>query len=419
MQSDEGTLRSVRFASLARPGLVVMRAQCPDVRREAMLLPPAEDAAIDQGVGDDIEWMQAAGASGGIAAAALETATPFGTGQLVDRTVAYEADPDVLPEPAAATARTRAASASGFDLLLAEQRSAWAERWADADITIEGDHELQLATRFALFHLMASVSVDGEAAVGARGLTGPGYRGHVFWDADTFTLPFLAATHPASARAMLEYRLRRLPAALDAARAMGRSGARFPWESARTGRDVTPTSALDRRGRRVSIRTGSLEEHIVAQVAWAACHYAAWTGDDDFAQGPLVRLLVETARYWASRVRMGNDGSGHIFGVIGPDEYHEPVDDNAFTNVMARWNLRTAAEVVAGAADAVGDLDQREVATWGQPGRGRRDRARLRRVRRCLRPAGRVGVVRWQARLPLRRACGRRRDTGERLRAPP
>ena len=105
------------------------------------------------------------------------------------------------------------------------------------------------AIRFALFHLMASVADSGEAAVGARGLTGTGYRGHVFWDADTFVLPFLAATHPASARAMLEYRLRRLPAAIEAARAVGRAGARFPWESARTGRDVTPTSARDRSGR--------------------------------------------------------------------------------------------------------------------------------------------------------------------------
>jgi trehalose/maltose hydrolase-like predicted phosphorylase len=364
--SGEAALHSVRFASLARPGLVVMRARCPDVREGPMLLPPAEDAVFDQGVTDDAEWMRAAGASGGIAAAASETATVSGRGLLVDRTVAYEADPHLLPDASGATARARAASGSGFDRLLAEQRSAWAERWADADITIEGDQELQTATRFALFHLMASVPDSGEAAVGARGLTGPGYRGHVFWDADTFTLPFLAATHPAAARAMLEYRLRRLPAALDAARAMGRAGARFPWESARTGRDVTPTSALDRRGRTVLIRTGSLEEHIVAQVAWAACQYAAWTGDVDFAQGPLLRLLVETARYWSSRIRVDNDGAGHIFGVIGPDEYHEPVDDNAFTNVMARWNLRTASEVVAGPVDAVGDLDQSEVATWGR-----------------------------------------------------
>jgi trehalose/maltose hydrolase-like predicted phosphorylase len=168
----------------------------------------------------------------------------------------------------------------------------------------------------------------------------------VFWDSDTFVLPFLAATHPAAARAMLEYRVRRLPAAIEAARRAGREGARFPWESAASGEDVTPLSARDRAGHLVAIRTGQLEEHIVAQVAWAACCYLDWTDDQEFAHGDGLQLLIETARYWASRIRVHNDGTAHIFGVIGPDEYHEPVDDNAFTNVMARWNLRRAADAV-------------------------------------------------------------------------
>jgi trehalose/maltose hydrolase-like predicted phosphorylase len=260
--------------------------------------------------------------------------------------VAYHADPRKLPSAETATRLVEESAAEGFDALVVEQRRAWEERWSDADVKIEGDDELQLATRFSLFHLMASVADDGEAAVGARGLSGPGYRGHVFWDADTFTLPFLAATHPASARAMLEYRLRRLAAAQDIARTHDRTGARFPWESAATGFDVTPTSARDRTGRVVPIRTGALEEHIVADVSWAACCYLDWTGDEEFASGPGLRILVETARYWTSRIRVTSDGRAHIYGVIGPDEYHEPVDDNAFTNVMARWNLRKAADAV-------------------------------------------------------------------------
>jgi trehalose/maltose hydrolase-like predicted phosphorylase len=88
-----------------------------------------------------------------------------------------------------------------------------------------------------------------------------------------------------------------------------------------------------------------LEEHIVADVAWATGCYLDWTGDGDFADGPGHDLLVQTARYWASRIRLDREGRGHIYGVIGPDEYHEPVDDNAFTNAMARWNLRRAAEL--------------------------------------------------------------------------
>ncbi len=96
----------------------------------------------------------------------------------------------------------------------------------------------------------------------------------------------------------------------------------------------------------------------MAQVPWAACCYVDWTGDDEFARGPCRTVLVETARYWASRIRVEPDGSAHIYGVVGPDEYHEPVDDNAFTNVMARWNLRRAADAVD-AADEDGDVDER------------------------------------------------------------
>jgi len=187
--------------------------------------------------------------------------------------------------------------------------------------------------------------------VGARGTTGTAYRGHVFWDTDVFVLPFLAATTPDAARAVLEYRVRRLPAAQEAARALDRQGARFPWESALTGQDVTPRLVHDPSGRAIEIRTGLIEEHIVADVAWAAHAYLNWSGDRAFASGPYRSLLRETARYWASRIRVGPDGRGHIFGVIGPDEYHEAVDDNAFTNLMARWNLRQAARAAEAGAE--------------------------------------------------------------------
>ena len=195
---------------------------------------------------------------------------------------------------------------------------------------------------------MGSVADEGEAAVGARGLSGQAYRGHVFWDSDVFVLPFLAATHPAAARAMLEYRIRRLPAARTIANVLGRRGARFPWESAHTGFDVTPQLGRDRGGNIFPIRTGMIEEHIVADVAWAASCYADWSGDTAFLEGPGFELFVEAARYWASRVRWDRSGIAHIYGVIGPDEYHETVDDNAFTNVMARWNLRRAAALADG-----------------------------------------------------------------------
>ena len=271
-------------------------------------------------------------------------------GRVLERLGAYDR------EEAMARRSLAEAEGAGFERLLREHREAWARRWQEADVVVEGDPKLQRAVRFALFHLMASVGDRGEAAVGARGLSGPAYRGHVFWDSDVFVLPFLAATHPEAARAMLEYRIRRLPAAREAARKLGRAGARFPWESARDGSDVTPVSARLATGELVRIRTGELEEHIVADVAWAASCYLDWTGDVAFAAGPGRDLLIETARYWASRVRYDRDARAHIYGVIGPDEYHEPVDDNAFTNVMARWNLRRAA--------GLDGLDAHERSAW-------------------------------------------------------
>lgn len=351
--AGETSVCSVRFAPLGSPRTGVLRAAyAADVADPAPLSPPMDGGTVDEGDTSGGSWMRIAGSQGGIVAAATQRSMHGADGTIrLERIAAYAADPLEVPGPAAALERLDAVAGRGFEQLLAEHRVMWASRWADCDIVIEGDDVLQQAVRFALFHLHGAAADTGEAAVGARGLTGTAYGGHVFWDAEIFVLPFLAATRPAAARAMLEYRARRLPAARAAARAAGHEGARFPWESARSGRDVTPRSARDRGGRAVPIRTGQLEDHTVADVAWAAAMYIDWTGDEAFARGPGRELLMETARYWASRIRTEHDGSAHILGVIGPDEYHEPVDDNAFTNVMARWNLRRAASVIGEDAD--------------------------------------------------------------------
>jgi trehalose/maltose hydrolase-like predicted phosphorylase len=320
---EEGPVVSVRLSSLDSPGTVAARLAGP-----ADLLPPGGTASAD--------------AAGTPLTATWTDRRRAGT---VDRLGAYHPDRDE------AVAARRRAERAGFDRLLRDHRAAWARRWEAADIEIDGDDDLQQAIRFTLFHLMGSVADEGEAALGARGLSGPAYRGHVFWDSDVFVLPFLAATHPAAARAMLEYRVRRLDAARAAARRYGRAGARFPWESAGPGDDCTPTSMHLPNGELLRIRTGEQEEHITADVAWAAVRYVEWSGDAGFAAGPGRELLVETARYWASRVRFDPAGRAHIYGVVGPDEYHQPVDDNAFTNVMARWNLRRASEVDGVAGD--------------------------------------------------------------------
>ena len=153
------------------------------------------------------------------------------------------------------------------------------------------------------------------------------------------------------------------PASRRAARLPKAGAARcFPWESAESGLDVTPRSGRDQTGRVTPIRTGEAEVHIVGDVAWAACCYVDWTDDQEFATGPGRRILIETARYWASRIRLDGSGVAHLYGVIGPDEYHEPVDDNAFTNVLARWNLRRA--IVSAAAVDDGAVDAAEIETW-------------------------------------------------------
>ena len=322
---EQGSLTALRFSSLARPGTVVLRAEGA---RERLPRGGRRQQA-------------------GPVVAALRDRR---RGRSFERLGAYN------PDESLAHLALAEAEEAGFERLLSEHRETWGRRWEESDVVVEGDPELQRAIRFALFHLISSVGDRGEAAVGARGLTGPAYRGHVFWDSDVFVLPFLAATHPAAARAMLEYRIRRLPASLEAARRLGRAGARFAWESAADGVDVTPAAARLATGELARIRTGELEEHIVADVAWAASSYVEWTGDVAFAEGPGRPLFAETARYWASRARYDGDGKAHIYGVIGPDEYHEPVDDNAFTNVIARWNLKRAA--------ALPGVDEGERAMW-------------------------------------------------------
>ena len=206
----------------------------------------------------------------------------------------------------------------GFDGLLADHRERWAQRWADAEVVIEGDPESELAARFAVFHLLCAATDADESAIGARGLTGDAYGGHVFWDADVFILPALTAIRPRAARAMLEYRIRRLPAARAAARSLGLRGARFPWESAADGSDVTPRTVRGPSGQPVAIATGAHEQHIVADVAWAADHYAAWSGDVGFLTGAGGDLVIDTARFWASRIRTDANRKGHHLRRDGP-----------------------------------------------------------------------------------------------------
>jgi kojibiose phosphorylase len=233
------------------------------------------------------------------------------------------------------------------DIHMARQAAAWEAQWHAAGPTVVGDHEAQLALRFAVYHLTSAVNpTDEHASVGARGLTGSVYKGHAFWDTEIYLVPFYAWTEPAAARALLMYRFHRLPAARERARKFGYRGALYPWESADTGEDVTPDSMVGPDGREVRVLTGVQEHHISADIAYAVWQYWQTTADERFMLDAGVDILIETARFWATRGRVETDGRYHIRTVIGPDEYHEGVDDNAFTNVMAQWNLEQAADLV-------------------------------------------------------------------------
>jgi trehalose/maltose hydrolase-like predicted phosphorylase len=356
-----GQLRTMRFASLAQPEAMALRAEGPsDAMAGGPHLAPPDENELERGDDAEVHWARTRSTfGGGITAAAVEVDDVVDGRRRVERIAAYSAHRTDLPAGADLVSRARELATTGFDRLLAQQRAAWARRWEAAEIAIEGDPDAELAARFAIHHLLASVAGDGEAAVGARGLSGPAYGGHVFWDTDVFVVPALAAIHPQAARAVLQYRIRQLPDARRVAAALGRSGARFAWETAHDGTDVTPRSTHDTSGALVPILTGQHEEHIVADVAWAAWQYARWAGDATFLSGEGRDLLVETARYWVSRARLDAAGHAHLYGVIGPDEYHGPVDDNAFTNVMARWNLRRAAELIEAAGH-----DEAEAAGW-------------------------------------------------------
>jgi len=333
-----GEHNAMLFSCATRPGTGVLRCRRAAGDPGPPLQAPAGSRARAQRVGS-ASWMRIGGDPGSIVAAAEQQQRPASH----DRIAAYAGVAEGPAPEQLAIGPLREATRVGFDRLLNEHRRAWAQRWADCDVRLKGAPELQRAVRFALFHLLCAAPESGEAAVGARGLTGRAYRGHVFWDTDVYVLPFLAATRPAAARALLEYRIRRLPAAIRAARAQHGAGARFPWESAASGREVTPARVRDPRGELVPVLTGQREEHIVGDIAWAAACYIDWTGDTAFAQGAGGELITQAARWWASRIeRDAPSGLGHIRGVMGPDEYHEVVDDNAFTNALAAWNLRRA-----------------------------------------------------------------------------
>jgi len=236
-----------------------------------------------------------------------------------------------------------------FETLLAEHKKAWQDYWQVSDVIIEGDDKAQQAVRYNIYQLRVSASShDSRYSIAAKGLTGFGYRGHVFHDTEIFMLPYFTYVHPDIARNLLMYRYRLLPAARAKAKSNGYAGAQYPWESTLNGEETTPPAIVHpETGELVPVLNGQIELHITASIAHGVWQYWQFTGDDEFMREYGTELLLNTAEFWASRVVWNPESSQYeIDNVIGPDEWHEHVNNNAFTNYMARWNIQAAIDAL-------------------------------------------------------------------------
>ena len=220
---------------------------------------------------------------------------------------------------------------AGAPELFASQQG-WLDRfWDEADITIDGDDRAQQAIRWNLFQLVQASAATDEQGIAAKGVTAAGYDGHYFWDTEVYVVPFLARTNPRAARKLLRFRYGLLDAARIRAKELSQVGALYPWRTI-NGEEASAYYAA-----------GTAQYHINAAVAYAIEQYVRATDDMDFLDNEGIEMLVETARLWSDLGFISRDGSFHIHRVTGPDEYTTVVNDNLYTNVMARFNLRFAA----------------------------------------------------------------------------
>lgn len=232
----------------------------------------------------------------------------------------------------------------GFDGIIATSAQAWADWYRQTDIEIKGSALDQLAIRFALYHLrIMTPAHDARIGIGAKGLSGEGYKGHVFWDSEIFILPMLMWAQPELARKQLAYRGLTIDGARRKAFGNGYEGAQFAWESAATGDEETPVwGAIDIvSGKATKIWSGFIEQHITADIAYSIYQYVKITNDQAFLDQYGYEIIFETATFWATRAEKVN-GRYELHNVIGPDEYKEHVNNNAFTNHMAHFNVELA-----------------------------------------------------------------------------
>ena len=253
-------------------------------------------------------------------------------------------------------AQAKLSNLPSYAMLFSAHQQAWKEAWQHCDIEIEGDINAQLAVRYNLFQLFigACSHITGEClgnsrvSVPAKTLSGLGYRGHVFWDTEIFILPFFTLTQPDIARSLLTYRYHTLDGARRKAAHSGYKGAMFAWESAATGDEMTPRWSIltDPYAEASRIWCRDREIHISADIAYAIWQYWQVTGDDIWLRDYGAEIILDTAVFWLSRVEWNAKQERYeLHGVIGADEYHEQVNNNAYTNRMVQWHLEKAVAV--------------------------------------------------------------------------
>jgi alpha,alpha-trehalose phosphorylase len=291
-----------------------------------------------------------------VAHVTVSAEVPHGETLTVTKLLAYgwssqRSLPSIRDQVAAALA---SAKRTGFDGLLDEQRAYLDAFWERADVEIDGDDELQQAVRFALFHTLQSAARAEKRAIPAKGLTGTGYDGHVFWDTEAYVLPVLSYTAPDAVRDALCWRHSTLDLAYERAKQLGLNGAAFPWRTI--------------RGQECSAYwpAGTAAFHVSGAVSEAVTRYLHATGDEDFERDVALELLVATARLWRSLGHHDPGGTFHIDGVTGPDEYSALSDDNLYTNLVAARNMRMAGELCRKhrrEAQAL-EVSDEEIASW-------------------------------------------------------
>ncbi|HCT91243.1 MAG TPA: family 65 glycosyl hydrolase [Lachnospiraceae bacterium] len=257
----------------------------------------------------------------------------------------------------------------GYDALQEKNAACFRSFWEQRDIRIRGENDrIPLALRFAQYHLLAMIPPDSSSSIAAKGLTGEGYKGHVFWDTEVYILPYYLFTAPEKAAQLLEYRINRMGQARENAKKKGYRGLLFPWESTGTGEEETPLFAgMDiLTGKAAHVWAGIKEHHITADIAYALWMYRSAAGGRDIEDEEGNLLIVGAALFWMSRsVYVEEKDRYEIRDIIGPDEYTEHVDNNAYSNYMARDTVQKALRLLRGGG---GRFVRKAEAYYGETG---------------------------------------------------